>query len=135
MEKSKTANKSANKAVKKSPSKPPTHPLHAQFLSLADANVLGAAPIQHSLQFTLKQTNSRVVQVILDSTEVVMVNSTSRPSMPRAVGSAVGVTVSMQGNPGDTATISITNAIPAQLVVTHGGTGPVSISLLGIQVA
>lgn len=49
--------------------------------------------------------------------EIVMINGQSRPSRPRPKGRRVKLEIHIEGNPGDAATINVTNGTPAAIAV------------------
>ena len=69
-----------------------------------------------SLVFTLADGSPQKTRVTLDHTEVVLFGSWSTPSKPRTKGSWISVLIEVIGNPGDQATINMTNSNLAQLV-------------------
>jgi hypothetical protein len=71
------------------------------------------APELRQLEFSLQPGAPEMVRVTLGPKELVLLNDQSWPSNPRLRGAEVRANIELIGNPGQTATINVVNAMPA----------------------
>lgn len=94
------------------------HPdIKAEMLAAEDTAANPATDAERPIRFDVAGTSSyEHLRVTLDYVETVIYDDTNVPSQPRPNGRLISVLIEVMGSPGDKATISVTNAVPQQLV-------------------